>query len=290
MEPPWKTLKGVSHFAHSSGDGSIFPKLTLFCDKPDVEAHADSLGVPDEGSHVDVLGPSFGAAELRGTGADLLGEFGLGESLPLPLIGELEIPPSSAGPPSPIRLPWSRRTQFSPVFPSVPRLRSRWHLRSQNQYRQLFFLTCSCCDFSGYRSRGRGCGCRCGRIKRPCGYTRLGCSPRTHNRGGDGRRRGAVRGCCILYRSLQIGHLARSSASSYQEVMAFFLRYSCSGKMKATSITAACIPGRLKGKMNPIYCFSIVVQRRKLSMSSSTLTRRFGRRSSTAWLGIKPGV
>ena len=63
---------------------------TLFCNKPDVEAHANSLGVPDEGSHIDVLGTTLGAAELRGTGADLLGEFGLGESLPLSLIGELE--------------------------------------------------------------------------------------------------------------------------------------------------------------------------------------------------------
>ncbi len=50
-----------------------FPSSPLFCDKPDVEAHGDGLGVPDESPHVDALGPSLGAAELRRTGADLLG-------------------------------------------------------------------------------------------------------------------------------------------------------------------------------------------------------------------------
>ena len=90
MVPPWKTPKSVSHFAHSSGDGISIPSSTLFCDKSNVETHANGLGIPDESPHVDVLGPSFGPAELRGTGADLLGKFGLGESLTLPLIGELE--------------------------------------------------------------------------------------------------------------------------------------------------------------------------------------------------------
>ena len=90
MVPPWKMPKGVSHFAHSSGDGITIPSSPLFCDKSNVETHANGLGIPDESPHVDVLGPLFGPAELRGTGADLLGEFGLGESLPLPLIGKLE--------------------------------------------------------------------------------------------------------------------------------------------------------------------------------------------------------
>jgi len=76
--------------AHSSDGGSISQTSPLLSYKPNVEAHAYSLGIPDESPHVYVLRPSFGAAELRGTGADLLGEFGLGESLPLPLIGELE--------------------------------------------------------------------------------------------------------------------------------------------------------------------------------------------------------
>ncbi len=90
MEPPWKTPRSVSHFVHSSDDGSVSQISTLFCDKSNVEAHANSLGIPNESPHVDVLRPLFGAAELRGTGADLLGKFGLGESLPLPLIGKLE--------------------------------------------------------------------------------------------------------------------------------------------------------------------------------------------------------
>ena len=64
--------------------------LSLFFDKPNVQGHANGLGVPEEGSHVDVLWPALGTAELGGTGADLLGEFGLGKSLPLPLISELE--------------------------------------------------------------------------------------------------------------------------------------------------------------------------------------------------------
>jgi hypothetical protein len=69
-----ENAQSVSHFAHSSGDrDQCFKASTLFCDKPDVETHADSLGVSDESPHVDVLGPSLGAAELRRAGADLLG-------------------------------------------------------------------------------------------------------------------------------------------------------------------------------------------------------------------------
>ena len=75
MEPSWKTLKGVSHFAHSSGDGSISQAHPCFATSrmskvmPTASAYRMRLGV---------LVPIF------------LASFGLGESLPLPLIGELE--------------------------------------------------------------------------------------------------------------------------------------------------------------------------------------------------------
>jgi hypothetical protein len=44
----------------------------------------------DEGAHVHVFRSSLGATELRGTGADLLGEFGLGETFSLPLLSKLD--------------------------------------------------------------------------------------------------------------------------------------------------------------------------------------------------------
>jgi hypothetical protein len=74
----------------SSGPATSFSDLSFFRNEPNVQAHADSLGVPDQGAHVDVFRSALGATELGSTGADLLGEFGLGKSLPLPLIGELE--------------------------------------------------------------------------------------------------------------------------------------------------------------------------------------------------------
>ncbi len=59
----------------------------LFSNEPDIEIHAHSLGVTDEGAHIDILRPAFRAAELGRAGADLLREFGLREALLLPLIG-----------------------------------------------------------------------------------------------------------------------------------------------------------------------------------------------------------
>jgi hypothetical protein len=69
---------------------SGFSCLRFFCDEPDIEVHANRLGIADEGAHVHIFRSSFGATELRGTGADLLGEFGLGEPLSLPLLSKLD--------------------------------------------------------------------------------------------------------------------------------------------------------------------------------------------------------
>src|ERR1700733_4759835 len=69
---------------------SGFSGLRFFCDEPDIEVHANRLGIADEGAQVHIFRSSFGATELRGTGADLLGEFGLGEPLSLPLLSKLD--------------------------------------------------------------------------------------------------------------------------------------------------------------------------------------------------------
>lgn len=68
-------------------EGFVFV-LSLFCDQADIEVHAYRLGIAYESPHVDVFRSALGAAELGCTGADLLGEFGLGHPCPLPLLGE----------------------------------------------------------------------------------------------------------------------------------------------------------------------------------------------------------
>lgn len=64
--------------------------LTLLGNKADVKAHANCLAVADQSTHVDVLRPAFCTAQLGRTGADLLGQLGLGEPLPLSLVGKLK--------------------------------------------------------------------------------------------------------------------------------------------------------------------------------------------------------
>jgi hypothetical protein len=53
-----KHSKAFPTLPTASTTESISQSSTLFCDKPNIEAHADSLGIPDESPHVDVLGPS----------------------------------------------------------------------------------------------------------------------------------------------------------------------------------------------------------------------------------------
>ena len=64
--------------------------LLLFGDQPNVQVHPDCFGITDKRAHVDIFRPPFRATELGSAGAHSFGEFSLGQSLTLALLGELE--------------------------------------------------------------------------------------------------------------------------------------------------------------------------------------------------------
>ena len=92
----WRAAAPVLDTSESKDSESqnslTFPPLSVrrLGDEANIEVHAYGLSVPDEGAHVYILGPTFGAAELRRAGTDLFREFGLCKTSALPLIGKLE--------------------------------------------------------------------------------------------------------------------------------------------------------------------------------------------------------